>query len=175
MKICFWGNNAAALNGNTYGGGELQLAMLAKALARGGNEVVIIDYETKEDFVTEDGIKVLKIEGWNDGIHFLRLVTHRLPKLYKSLKAQKADVYYCRMRDFRHIFAFWASRKVKAKFVLGLASDLDAMNFKKRWKFNHVVSKFNLWAFSSNLLIEIIQPYLLRKADLILAQHEGQR
>ena len=129
MKICFWGNIAGALTGNTSGGGELQLALLAKALARSGHEVVIIDYNTTEDFITADGIKVFKIKGWNNGIRIIRTFTHRLPQLYWSLKAQKADVYYCRIRDFRHILAFWAARKVKAKFILGLASDLDAMTF----------------------------------------------
>jgi glycosyltransferase involved in cell wall biosynthesis len=175
MKICFWGNNTGALKGNTDGGGELQLALLAKALVRGGNEVVIIDYQATEDFISPDGIKVFSIKGWNNGIRFIRVFTHRLPLLYKSLKAQKADIYYCRMRDFRHILSFWAARKVKAKFIIGLASDLDAMNFGKRWKYNYIVSKFGLWALSSNLLIEIIYPFLLRKADLVLAQHRGQK
>ena len=33
MKICFWGDLVGALTGNTNGGGELQIALLAKALA----------------------------------------------------------------------------------------------------------------------------------------------
>jgi len=175
MKICFWGNISGALNGKTDGGGELQLGLLAKALARGGNEVVVIDYEVEEDYITEDGIKVFKIEGWNTGIRVIRSFTHRLPKLYKSLKAQKADVYYCRIRDFRHILAFWAARKVKGKFVLGLASDLDAMNFSMRLKHQYLVSAKGLWSFSSGMLIEIIYPFLLRKSDLVLVQHQGQK
>src|SRR5665647_389532 len=175
MKICIWGNIAGAIKGNTDGGGELQLALLAKALARAGNEVVIVDYKTNEDFTTPDGIKVFRIKGWNDGIKVIRTFTHRLPQLYKSLNAQKADIYYCRIRDFRHILSFWAARKVKAKFVLGLASDLDAMNFWMRLKYNHLVSKGGLWAFTNGLLIEIVYPFLLRKADLVLAQHEGQK
>lgn len=175
MKICFWGDIAKALTGNTSGGGELQMALLAKALARGGNEVVVIDYQVKRDFTTEDGIKIFKINGWNKGIRVIRSLTHRLPQLYKSLKAQKADVYYCRIRDFRHILVFWAARKVKGKFVLGLASDLDAMNFAMRFKYQHLVSSGSLWSFSSGLLIEIVYPYLLRKADLVLVQHEGQK
>lgn len=175
MKICFWGNISGALNGETDGGGELQLGLLAKALARGGNEVVVIDYEVEGDYITEDGIKVFKIEGWNTGIRVIRSFTHRLPKLYKSLKAQKADVYYCRIRDFRHILAFWAARKVKGKFVLGLASDLDAMNFSMRLKHQYRVSAKGLWSFSSGILIEIIYPFLLRKSDLVLVQHQGQK
>jgi len=175
MKICFWGDIAKALTGKTSGGGELQMALLAKALARGGNEVVVIDYQIKKDFITEDGIKIFKIEGWNKGIRVIRSLTHRLPQLYKSLKEQKADVYYCRIRDFRHILVFWAARKVKGKFVLSLASDLDAMNFAMRFKYQHFVSSGSLWSFSSGMLIEIVYPYLLRKADLVLVQHEGQK
>ena len=136
---------------------------------------MIIDYNTSEDFITEDGIKVLKIGKWNKGPRVIRSFTHRLPQLYKSLKAQKADVYYCRIRDFRHILSFWAARKVKAKFVLGLASDLDAMGFSKRLKYYYLLSPGSLWSFSSGLLIEIIQPFLLRNADLVISQHEVQK
>lgn len=175
MKICFWGNIASALEGRTNGGGELQIALLAKALAKGGHEVVIIDCQTAEDFVTGDGIKILKIDGWNRGIRIIRTFTHRLPQLYRSLKAQKADIYYCRIRDFRHILAFWAARKVNAKFILGLASDLDAMNFAMRLKYDHFVNSSGLWGFFNDLLIEIVYPYLHRNADLVLVQHDGQK
>jgi glycosyltransferase involved in cell wall biosynthesis len=175
MKICFWGNIAGALKGKTDGGGELQVALLAKALARGGQDVVIIDFQIAEDFVTADGIKVFRIKGWNNGIRIIRTFTHRLPQLYRSLKAQKADVYYCRIRDFRHILAFWAARKVKAKFVLGMASDLDAMNLVMRLKYHHLVFSGGLWGVFNDILIEIVYPLLLRKADLVLVQHEGQK
>ncbi len=103
MKICFWGDIAGALTGNTPGGGELQIALLAKALVKGGHEVVVIDLKVHKDFVTKDGIKVFKIKGWNSGIPVIRFFTHRLPNIYRSLKTQKADIYYCRIRDFRHI------------------------------------------------------------------------
>jgi glycosyltransferase involved in cell wall biosynthesis len=175
MKICFWGNIARALKGSTDGGAELQIALIARALAIAGHEVVTIDYETTEDFITAEGIKVFRIKGWNNGIRIIRTFTHRLPQLYRSLKAQKADVYYCRIRDFRHILAFWAARKVKAKFILGMASDLDAMDFVMRLKYRKLVSFGDLWGFFNNILIEIVYPLLLRKADLILVQHEGQK
>src|SRR5665213_245083 len=175
MKICFWGNIVGALSGNTDGGGELQLALLCKALAKAGHEVVVIDYETKKDFIAEEGIHIYSIKGWTDGIRIIRTFTHRLPNLYRSLKNQKADVYYCRIRDFRHILAYWAARKVKAKFVLGLASDLDAMNFSMRFKYQHKVDFQGLWSIFSGSLIEIVYPLLLRKSDLVLVQHLGQK
>jgi len=175
MKVCFWGNVAKALKGNTSGGGQLQIALVARALALAGNEVSVIDYETSEDYVTDEGIKVFKITGWNKGIRVFRSFTHRLPNLYRTLKQQKADIYYCRIRDFRHILAYWAAKRVKGKFILGLASNLDALNFKNRFKYQHKVSRGSVWAFCSGLLIEIIYPYLLRNADLVLVQHEGQK
>lgn len=178
MKICIWGDNSGALKGETNGGGELQMALLAKALAKSGHEVVLIDYGTSEDFITIDGIKVLKINGWDDGIRIIRTLTHRLPRLYRSLKAQKADIYYCRFRDFSHIFAYWAARNVKAKFILGMASDLDAQSFRMRLK-HYYLPIFNrseaLWWIVNLILTEIVQPRLLRKADFVFVQHEGQK
>lgn len=178
MKVCFWGNIAHTLNGDTDGGGELQIALLAKALVRGGNQVVIIDYNATEDFVTEDGIKVLQIRGWNEGIPIIRYLTKRLPQLYRTLKDQHADIYYCRIREFRHIIAYWAARKVKAKFILGMASDLDVVCFRKRIK-NYYMPQFSstnfFWWLLSGLINEFVFPFLLRKSDAVFVQHEGQK
>lgn len=175
MKVCFWGNIAKALNGDLRGGGELQLALLAKALARGGHEVVILNTDNSDDFITNDGIKVFKIKGWNKGIPFFRIFTHQMPQLYKSLLNQKADVYYCRIRDFRHILAYRAARKLNAKFILGVASDLDVLNFIYRVKYNYLVNRTDLWAVLNGSLTEIIYPFLLKKADMVLVQHSGQK
>lgn len=175
MKICFWGNIAGALNGKTDGGGELQIALIAKALAIAGHEVVIIDINVTDDFITTDGIKVFKIKGLNSGIRFIRAFTHHLPKLYLSLKAQKADIYYCRILDFRNILAFWVARKLKAKFVLGMASDLDVMNSTMRLKYSYLVNFKGLWTLFNGIFIETTYPFLLRNADLVLVQHEGQK
>lgn len=175
MKICFWGNFAKVLKGNSSGGGELQQALLARALAMAGNEVVILDYEIGTEFKTADGIRVLPIRGWNRGIRMIRTLTHRLPNLYLSLRDQKADIYYCRIRDFRHILAFAAARKVKAKFVLGLASDLDISAFRTRWKYFYLSNLRSLWVFFNGLFSEIVYPFILRNADKVLAQHYLQR
>lgn len=177
MKICFWGDVAGALKGNTSGGSELQTALLSKALARAGHEVVVIDYETRNDFVTSDGIKILCIKGWNNGLRYIRIFTHRLPRLYSTLKNQKADIYYCRMRDFTHYLVFRASRKTNAKFILAMASDLDAMGLKMRLKhyyFPNIGYGSSLWWFFSGILIEIVHPWLLRRSDIVFVQHEGQ-
>lgn len=174
MKICFWGDIGRALQGKTSGGGELQIALLARALAKGGHEVVVVDYEATEDFITDDGIKIFKIEGWNGGIPLLRTFTNRLPRLYSSLKAQKADVYYCRIRDFRHFLAYRAARKVTARFVLGIASDFDIVDFRTRWKNMYLSNIRSMWGVFSGLLIEVVYPYLLSHSDYVFVQHEGQ-
>jgi glycosyltransferase involved in cell wall biosynthesis len=175
MKICFWGNIGKALTGTTSGGGELQIALLAKALARGGHEVVVLDYVAIQEFQTEDGIKVYPIRGWNKGIKMIRTLTHRLPNLYSCLRNQNADIYYCRIRDSRHIVAWWAARKVKAKFILGLAEDLDVMKFKMRWKYYYSSYLRSPWVFFDGILCEIVYPWLLNKSDVVFVQHEGQK
>lgn len=174
MKICFWGDNAGALTGNPSGGGELQIALLAKALVSSGHDVVSVDYNVSEDFVSKDGIKVRSIKGYNDGIRILRTF-RRFKLIYFNLVDQQADIYYCRIRDFRHILAYWASRKVKAKFVLALASDLDVKGIGKRLKYLYLAEVAGLWWFFNGLLSEIVYSLLLRHSDLVLAQHEGQK
>lgn len=174
MKICFWGDIAGALAGNTAGGSELQTALIAKALASAGHEVAIVDVNTDKDFVTPEGIHVFRIKGWNNGIRYIRLFTHRMPQLYLTLKAQKADIYYCRMRDFTHVFAYWAARKSKGKLFLAMASDLDALGFKMRLKYYYIPNFGGLWWFFNAIIVELIYPALRRKADLVFVQHDGQ-
>ncbi len=174
MKICFWGDNEGALNGNPSGGGELQIALLAKALVSTGHDVVFVDYNVSGDFVSQEGIKVRSIKGYNDGIRFLRTF-RRFKLIYQLLVNQQADIYYCRIRDFRHIFAYWASRKVKAKFILALASDLDVTSLRMRLKYYYFAEIGGLWWFFNGLLSEAVYNFLLKQSDLVLSQHEGQK
>ncbi len=118
MKICFWGSISGALTGKTDGGSELQIALIAKALSRSGHEVVIIDYSANEDFVTGDGVKVLKIDGWNNGIRVIRTITHRIPRLYMSLRNRK-QIYITAVFVISGTYLlYWAARKVNAKYML---------------------------------------------------------
>lgn len=161
--------------GKTDGGGELQIAFIARALAKAGHEIVVVDYASTDEFVTSEGIRVITVKGWDKGVKMLRNVTHRIPGLYSTLLDQKADIYYCRIRDFRHIIAYWVSRKVKGKFVIHMAADLDALSFKERLKNYYLAKSASLWMISSGMLIELVYPWLLRHADLVLVQHTGQR
>lgn len=175
MKICFWGDISNALSGNTSGGGELQQALLAKALTRSGHEVVVIDYQVNEKKVTEEGIKIYPVQGWDRGIKMIRTITHRIPGLYRTLRDQKADIYYCRIRDSRHFIAWLAARKVKGKFVLGIAADLEIMSVGMRWKYYYVDHLHSPWVIIDGIFSEIIYPWLLRRSDAVLVQHTGQQ
>ena len=175
MRICFWGDVAGALKGSTPGGSELQISLLAKLLVKYGHEVIVIDYTILKGFTTIDGVKVIPIKGWNGGIRILRTFTHRFPQLYKTLIKQEADIYYCRIRDFRHLITYWAARKVNAKFVYALADGLDELKFSDRCKYEYFTNIGWVWWFFNILFSEIIHPVLLRKSDFVFAQHGGQK
>lgn len=175
MKICFWGIIADALRGKTGGGGELQIALMAKTLAGLGHDVVVVDLDITEEFTTGEGIRVLPVKGYNNGIKGLRTLTHRLPGLYSTFVDINADVYYCRIREYRHIIVYMAARKVKAKFILGLASDLDILSIGKRWRHFYSSNIKDLWGVFNGFTGEIVYPYLLRKADRVIVQHNGQK
>lgn len=174
MKICTWGDVGSALEGKTSGGGELQIALLAKALVKSGHEVVIIDFLMQKDIITEDGIKVLTVKGYNNDSKYFRFFS-LIPKLYSALKAQNADIYYSQIREFRQLLPCMAARKVHGKFVLQLASDLDAMNIWMRLKYDYLTRFEGLYWFLKVFLTELIFPALVRKADTVLVQHEGQK
>jgi glycosyltransferase involved in cell wall biosynthesis len=174
MKFCFFGDVSNSLKGRTKGGGELQIALLAKALALQGHDVVIVDPYSNESFSTSEGIKVVNIPSWNKGIKGIRLFTNRIPCLYKMFKQQNADYYYARMRSYLHIVPFFAARKIRKKFVLAIASDIDVLGFKAKYKHEYKAN-FKLSKYLSLYLPgDIVFQYLLKRADFILLQHIGQ-
>ncbi|HMG66137.1 MAG TPA: glycosyltransferase [Chitinophagaceae bacterium] len=175
MKFCFFGNISGALKGKTLGGAELQIALLAKALACKGHEVVIIDPSSSESFTTEEGIKLINIPGWNKGRKGLRLFLNRIPALRKALTDQKADYYYVRMRTYFHLLTYNVARKLGSKFIVGLAHDIDVLSIRKKikYKYSH---NFNLFSFFTlQLPNDLVFHYLLKRADYITIQHTGQK
>ncbi len=175
MKICFWGKITDALDGRTGGGGELQIATIAKVLCGLGHDVVVVDLDITEEYVTKEGIRVCPVRDYNKGIRVIRTWTHRFPGLYRTFRDIKADIYYCRIRDSRHIIMYLAARKVKAKFILSLASDLDILGFRHRWRHFYSSSVKDLWGVFNGITSELDFPFLLRNADLVMVQHEGQK
>ncbi|MBS1921527.1 MAG: glycosyltransferase family 4 protein [Bacteroidetes bacterium] len=174
MKFCFWGDISGALKGKTKGGAELQIALLAKALALNGHEVVIVDPYSKESFVTAEGIKLVNIPDWNKGIRGLRFFTNRVSALRKKLEEQKADYYYVRIKSYLHLIAYRACRKVNGKFIIALASHFDTLGIWEKFK-NDRKAKFPLWELLSNGIPNYFAyKYLFKKADFIVLQHSGQ-
>ena len=175
MKFCFYGNIAEALIGKTPGGGELQVALLAKALALKGHEVVVVDPLAKESFVTKEGVRLVDVPGWNEGSRGVRLFSHRIPSLKKVLAEQKADYYYVRMRSYMHLVPYLVSRKTKGKFILAVACDLDVLSFWKKFKYEYK-PKFNLFKFLTlSVPNDMVFDYLLQKSDYVTVQHSGQQ
>jgi len=175
MKVCFWGKIADALAGRTGGGGELQIATIAKVLAGLGHEIVVVDLDVEDEYITDEGIRVCPVKNYNKGIRILRTWTHRFPGIYATFKKINADIYYCRIRDSRHIIMYLAARKVKAKFILALASDLDILSIRDRWRYFYSTSIKDLWGIFNGITSELDYPFLLKNADLLMVQHEGQK
>lgn len=174
MKFCFVASVSATLRGKAIGGAELQITLLAKALAGKGHDVVIVDYEADEAFVTEEGVKVIPVPEWHTGIKGLRLFTRQLPALYRALIAQKADFYYVRMRAIFNIVPYLAARKNKAKFIVALAHDLDVAGFRERFRHEYR-QKFSLIKFLTLYLPnDLVFDYTIRRADYVTLQHKGQ-
>ncbi len=175
MKFCFFGNVSGALKDQTPGGGELQVALLAKALALKGHEVVIIDPYSKESFVTEEGAKLIHIPTWNKGIRGLRLFTNRIPTLKRLFREQKADFYYVRMRHYLHLIPYLAARRNGGRFIQAIASEVDTLGFwgKFRHKYKTHFNPFKF--FTLDLPNDIVFNYLVRKSDYIILQHSDQK
>ena len=174
MKFCFWGNISGALQGRNPGGGELQIALLAKALALKGHEVVIVDPYSNKSIVTEEGVKLINVPNWNKGIIGLRLFYYRIPALWKIMVAQKSDYYYVRMRSYLHLIPYLAARKNKSKFIVGVASDIDVLSFKKKIKYSYKGNIGLLRFLMINLPNDIAFNYLLKKSNYVVLQHTGQ-
>jgi glycosyltransferase involved in cell wall biosynthesis len=173
-KFCFFGNISGALQGTTIGGGELQVALLGRALALSGHEVVIIDPYASKSFITPEGIRLINIPNWNKGYRGIRLFIYRIPTLLKLLKEQKADFYYIRMRSFLHIIPYIAAKRNNAKLIQAIAQDMDMNSFREQiqyeFKTNHNLSKL----FFVDIPSYLVSNFLLKRSDFVFLQHSGQ-
>ncbi|MBN8686064.1 MAG: glycosyltransferase family 4 protein [Chitinophagales bacterium] len=174
MKFCFWGEIGNAIRGKTIGGGELQMALLGKALVQEGHEVVVIDPFIDASFTSEEGIRVLKVDNWHKGLPGLRMLTHRIPAMYKLFREQKADYYYLRMRTYLHGLAYLAARKNKRKVIVALASDIDVASHARRFRYDYK-SRVNLFTYLFKCLPDdIVYNYVVKRADIVTLQHKHQ-
>jgi glycosyltransferase involved in cell wall biosynthesis len=174
MKFCFFGNISSALKGRTIGGGELQISLLAKALAQNGHEVAIIDPSSSETFVTNEGIKLISVPNWNKGFRGVRLFFYRIPALWKLFSEQNADYYYVRMRTYLHLIPFLVSKKLGKQFIQAIAHDLDVLGISAKFKHEYKAN-FNLIKYLTlNIPNDLVFSYLLKRSDYIILQHSGQ-
>lgn len=163
ITFCFWGDIASGLEGNPKGGAERQLSLIVKYLTKFDTEIIVVDTQA-------DGHSII------DGVNIISL--KRSGKtLYKCLKDIKADVYYARMRTFRHYFVFLAARNNNTKFIYHVASDLDTLN-----GINIIIDRLKtilarpdkIRGLGRFILTELLFPNILKKADMIITQHSGQ-
>jgi glycosyltransferase involved in cell wall biosynthesis len=173
-KFCFFGNVSGALRGKTAGGGELQIALLAKALALKGNEVVIVDPYANEGFMTPEGIRLINIPNWNKGLRGIRLILNRIPSLYKILRDQNANFYYIRMRSFLHLIIYLAAKKNNAKLIQAIAQDIDVLSLREQLRYEFESNSNLPKLFLVNLPSFLVSNFLLKKSDYVLVQHSGQ-
>ncbi len=173
MKFCFFGNVSGALKGKTLGGGELQISLLAKALALKGHEVVIIDPYAEENFITLEGIKLISVPEWKKGPKVLRMFLFRIPALRRMFAEQNADFYIVRMRSYLHLIPYLAAKKNGGKFIQSIASDIDVLSERKKFKYDYN-SSFKIFV-TEGLANDVVFSYLLKRSNYVLLQHCGQR
>lgn len=174
IKICLWGEAASALQGRNKGGGELQIALLAKCLASAGHHVTLIDSKFDEATALINGVSVKGVPGWNDGVKILRMFIRRIPKLYKALLDERADIYYVRIQSHWNLIPYLAARKLRAIFVIGCAHDLEAGKFWARFHYYYLTNRDIYRLISVAWPTEMVTPYLFRHAQVVVAQHDGQ-
>ena len=174
MKFCFWGNIASALNGTTIGGAELQISLLARSLVLAGHEVIVIDSHSTTSYITNEGIKIVCIPNWNKGLPVFRIFFNRIPALYKLFVNENADYYYVRMRSYFNLVAYKAAKKNNKKLLVALASDVDLLTLRDKYKYEYkgnfkLIKYFNQW-----LPGDLAFNYVLKRADYVIRQHSGQ-
>ncbi len=166
-KFCFWGDIYSALIGKPNGGGQLQISLMAKELAKRGHKISIIDFDINRDILYEN-IKIISLA------KRAQSSLSKYHSFYKILVLENADFYYGRIRSGLHLFGYLAAKKNNSKFILGLAHDLDSLGFQERYKNFYKLRKFS--TFLKHLLhTEVVFKSLLKRSDLIISQHHRQK
>jgi glycosyltransferase involved in cell wall biosynthesis len=173
--VCIYGERtAAAFKGEIIGGAELQMMLLAKALAAGQIPVTLLDPFSPVEEVTCEGVLIKNIPGWNRGIAGLRMITRRIPGLLRLCKESRAGVFYVRGYSFLYVFIILHARLHHALFVLGIASDLDLLGFRARYR-SFYKGNATIWDwFSSIIPNHLAAGFVRRFADLVIVQHSDQ-
>ncbi len=170
MKVCIVGHSAGGF-GERDGGSERQSAMLARGLAARGHDVAYIVTGLRGGDRTVDGVRLRA--GWDAdaGVRFVR-AAHRYPRLLGMLRAERADVYYCRGAGYYTPFVMHAANNVDARSVLALASDKDLYAASGKVLFK--VRSARLSAAIGPLAHAGFRRWGLRAADWVAVQNEEQ-
>jgi glycosyltransferase involved in cell wall biosynthesis len=127
VKICLVYPYAAWLAGQSCGGAEKQVGLLAQHLARRGHQVVFVALHYPPTYppppAVFDGVVVLPAWDESRGVRIVRSVTYRIPSLSRLLKELSADLYYVRGAQSVTRWVTAAAHEVGSPALLGLAHD----------------------------------------------------
>lgn len=139
-----------------FGGAEVQLSLVGRALARRGHEVsfVTVDYG-QADGVDLDGIRVYKAYDPEAGIRVLRFLSPRLTGLWGAMRRADADVYIQRMGEVTTGLAAGFCQHARKVFVFSAAHENDCRRELPHCKSLHE---------------RILYRYGLRRAAIAIAQ-----
>ncbi len=174
--VCIFGPRVARVfSGEVKGGAELQMALLAQALTAGGVRCVIVDPHAAETRDAPAGSPpVVPVAGWNTGIRGLRMLTRRVPRLLRALRAAHPSLYYARGFSALSAVPWLAARLEGVPFVLAVASDANLLAFRDRFE-SLYRGRSRIWDWISTIIPnELTLAFLQRSADALLVQHEGQ-
>jgi glycosyltransferase involved in cell wall biosynthesis len=165
-KICIVGlDSYGMLSGEgdpRYIGGEaIQHVLLARAWRDLGHDVSMIVHDDGQGAVREhDGIRAIAAQTRHGGIPGLRFFHPRASKLFSSLMAADADIYYQSPAGSPTGFTGWYASSSGRKFIFRVASDSDCEREHGRLQFWRDRKLYN---------------FGLRRAHLVAAQTVHQQ
>jgi glycosyltransferase involved in cell wall biosynthesis len=174
MKFCFYGSGIyEALIGKPQGGAELQVALIAKVISEKGYPVTIIENKGCGKEIKVGDISVLftaktHLRGFR---YFFEKIPHSICYLLRT----KADFYYIRGFSLLFMLVLFATRKLNTKLILGIASDMDVLSFKKRFMYVYKNKTSNITWLKNDFFSCLVSELLLLKANIILVQHSYQQ
>jgi glycosyltransferase involved in cell wall biosynthesis len=166
MKICFVGLTnlpvlAREYNNHYFGGAEVQQTLLAKALAARGYQVsaVVGDYG-QPDAAAWNGVTTYKAYNADAGLPVLRFIHPRWTGLWAALIRADADIYYTSCAGMLVGLVAMFCRRHQRGLIHKLAHDTDTDPKKLLIRYGRDKKLYE---------------YGLRRADIVLSQHAGQR
>jgi glycosyltransferase involved in cell wall biosynthesis len=157
-KICIVGlDSYGMLSGEgdpRYIGGEaIQHVLLARAWRDLGHDVSMIVHDDGQGALREhDGIKAIAAQTRHGGIPGLRFFHPRASKLFASLMAADADIYYQSPAGAPTGFTGWYARSAGRKFIFRVASDSDCEREHGRLQFWRDRKLYNFGLRRANLV-----------------------